>query len=213
MEHKDTEMRAAVFYSGGADSTLLLHKALENHSKDDIVVIYADFDCEKTNPAREDNLAFVMHQCGNLDLTLLVETIKPKESDGKGPEGNARKAFKELRDWAEREFDVVYLGHQKDDHIETVLIQLFRGAGAGTKGIPDYHKGKIYRPLLTMTREEVIAECNKLGLPYFTDPSNSDVTMTRAFWRNEIIPMLKKHYGEKGTYTRINMIAEKFGGM
>lgn len=201
-------MNVAVFYSGGADSALLLHQAMQNHKIEDITVFYADFDCEKTNPKRKENLEFVMRQCSELDVTLLVETVKP--SGDKGPEGNARMAFRSLRDWAEREFDIVYLGHNRDDHIETVMIQLFRGAGKGARGIPDYHRGKIYRPLLTHTREEVRHKCNSMLLPYFDDPSNLDTSMTRSFWREEIMPLLKQHYGV-GVYTRIDTIAKKFG--
>jgi tRNA(Ile)-lysidine synthase len=202
-------MRAAVFYSGGADSTLLLTVAIEHHGKDDVTAIYADFACEKTNPERKKNLSHVIHYCDSLGVDLLVETVKP-ENIGKGPEGNARAVFRGLRQWAEREFDIVYLGHNKDDHIETVMIQLFRGAGKGTRGIPDYHKGKVYRPLLRMTRDEVRNECVKLGLKYFEDPSNEDTTMTRSFWRNKVMPLLKEHYGD-GVYKRIDTIGEMYG--
>jgi tRNA(Ile)-lysidine synthase len=151
-----------------------------------------------------------MEYTEKLGVTLLVETITP-ESLGKGPEGNARMAFKKLRDWAEREFDVVYIGHNKDDHIETVMIQLFRGAGKATRGIPDYHVGKIFRPLICMTRQNIRDACAGLGLKYFDDPSNEDTSMTRSFWRNEILPKLKEHYGE-GLYKRIDNIAEKVSG-
>lgn len=200
-------MKVAVLYSGGADSTLLLHIALENHDIEDVTVLYGDFKCEKTNPSRMENLKHVLEYTENLGVTCLVETITP-DSIGKGPEGNARAAFKKLRDWAEREFEIVYIGHNLDDHIETVMIQLFRGAGYGTRGIPDYHHGKVYRPLIAMTRDEVREKCDKLKLKFFDDPSNSDTSMTRSFWRNEILPKLKEHYGV-GIYKRINTIAEK----
>ena len=202
-------MKVAVLYSGGADSTLLLHRAIDNHGLHDVTAIYADFNCGKTNPSGAANLKHVIFYTDKIGVDLLVEKITPDDA-GKGPEGNARKKFAVLREWAERMFDVVYLGHNKDDHIETVLIQLFRGAGSGARGIPDYHKGKIYRPLLNMTRDEIREQLIVTGKEYFEDPSNEDTTMTRAFWRNEIIPKLKEHYGEKSTYSRIDCIAKKF---
>ena len=201
-------MQVAVFYSGGADSALLLHQAMKTHPKDDLTVIYVDFKCPKTNPKRDENLEFVMFEIAKHDLTLLVETVTP--TGAKGPEGNARMAFKVVREWAEREFDIVYLGHNRDDHIETVMIQLFRGAGKGARGIPHYHHGKVYRPLLTYTRDEVRTKCKELWLKYFDDPSNEDTTMTRSFWRNKVLPLLKEHYGE-GVYQRIDMISKKVG--
>ncbi len=199
-------MTTAVMYSGGADSTLVLMEIINKHV--DVIAIYVDFDCERTNPNRVQNLHHVLSFCEAYKINLRVETVKP-ENNGKGPEGNARQAFKRVRDAAVEQYDCVVLGHNKDDHIETVMIQLFRGAGKGAAGIPDYHKGRIYRPLLDMTREEIRTRCDDLGLDYFDDPSNEDTTMTRSFWRNEIIPKLKEHYGD-GVYKRIDKISEKF---
>lgn len=201
-------MKIAVMYSGGADSTLCLYKAIKHHGEAAVLAVYVDFDCPKTNPNREQNWEHVFKATQKFGVDLLVETVKP-EANGKGPEGNARIGLKRVQKWAEENFDTVYVGHNKDDHIETVLIQLFRGAGKGTRGIPDYHIGRIYRPLLTLTREEVRKWCDRLSLEYFDDPSNVDTSMTRSFWRNEIIPKLKEHYGD-GIYKRISKIGDKF---
>lgn len=203
-------MQAAVLFSGGADSVLLLDEAIKKHGKENVTAIYADIRCEKTNPDRMKALEFVMFFCADVDVSLLVETLKP-DQDGKGPEGNVRNKFLKLQEWCEREFDIVYLGHTKDDHIETVLIQLFRGAGKGTRGIPDYHKGKIYRPLLVLTRQEVRIACEGRGLKWYDNPANQNTNLTRVFWREQVITLLVEHYGE-GVYNRIERIAEKFEG-
>lgn len=199
-------MKTLVMYSGGADSTLALMQM--NNMRENVVALYVDFDCEKTNPKRDENLKHVMLFSHIHNIDLIVETVKPVDH-GKGPEGNARLAFKKVRDWAVENFDMVVLGHNKDDHVETVMIQLFRGAGRGSIGIPDYHVGKIFRPLIHMTRDDIRTRCDDLGIDYFDDPSNEDTTMTRSFWRNEILPKLKEHYGE-GMYKRIDKISEKF---
>lgn len=199
----------AVLYSGGADSALLLHKVLQMHDFDDVVVLHANFICDKTAPDQEANLQFVHEQLGTMGVTYHVEDLIV-EDIGKGPEGNARAAFASLRGWAERYFDTVYIGHNRDDHIETVLIQLFRGAGKGTRGMPDEEVGKMRRPLLSMSRHEVRDECERRLIPYFSDPSNKDTGLTRVFMREKLIPLLMDHYGESSTYKRIENIGRKF---
>lgn len=205
-------MRVAVMYSGGGDSTLLLHRALEKHGRDNVTAIYVNFIDDKTSPKGDDNTKFIFETLNNFDVDFIVENVTPKPNLGKGPEGNARDAFRDIREWAELHFDEVHLGHNADDHLETVMIQLFRGAGAGTKGIPDMIRGKVHRPLINMTRSQVRLECVRLGLCYFDDPANEDTSMTRVFWRNEMFPKLREHYGV-GLSKRINNIATKFAGM
>lgn len=200
--------KVAVMYSGGADSVALLEHVIEYHAPGDITVIYVDFDCAKTNPLREQNLQFVLDEVGKHELPLIIRTETPVGK--KGPEGNARLVLTKVRESAEATFDMVYIGHNMDDHIETVMIQLFRGAGDGARGIPDYQHGKIFRPLLTRTRQEIRDDLDARGIPYFVDPSNSDLSLTRPFWRDKVIPLLKEHYG-KGVYAKINKIASKFG--
>ena len=115
-----------------------------------------------------------------------------------------------MNKWIEahkNDFDLTALGHNYDDHIETVLIQLFRGAGKGIRGIPDLIKGNVIRPLYDVPREYVRMECNMLGLPYFDDPVNDDLSKTRNMFRAKIIPALREHYGS-GFNKRIDKIAK-----
>jgi tRNA(Ile)-lysidine synthase len=83
-------------------------------------------------------------------------------------------------------------GHTADDQAETVLLNLLRGAGpAGLAGIPPV-RGRIIRPLLEVTREQVRAYCWAHSLPYRADQSNRDLRFTRNRIRHEILPGLRR---------------------
>lgn len=198
---------SAVMFSGGADSTLILDLALKELGKENVIAVYVHFIGQSTT----EELKAVLSAAKRLDANIIVHNVVVRNHH-KGPEGNARQEFKRvLQSYVENDnYGSIWMGHNKDDHIETVLIQLFRGAGVGTKGIPDQKKGKIYRPILRMTREEVREECRKRNLSWYSDPMNSDDGLTRVFFREKIIPLLKEHYGD-GVYRRIDKIAKKIG--
>jgi tRNA(Ile)-lysidine synthase len=204
---------AIVMYSGGADSALALVKAIDQFGVENVAACYVEF-IDHDNPEKSqstpENKEFVREFTKQLGVKLYIQTVHV-EDEGKGPEGNARLKFKFVLEYLSRLHpdSEIWIGHNKDDHIETVLIQLFRGAGAGSKGIPDQRYRNVFRPVLNMTRDEIREECSVRGLLWYDDPMNDDMTLTRAFFRDQIIPKLKEHYG-KGVYKRIDMIAQKF---
>jgi tRNA(Ile)-lysidine synthase len=210
--------RICVFYSGGPDSVLLLqslrgYKQKLNLRDEDfeITVIHFNFSGSEIVSANKENAEFVSKTLADeKDISLKILNSEIIAS-GKGPEADARKIKDKFMIDHAKYFDYFFLGHNKDDHIETVLIQLFRGAGRGIRGIPDKQKGKIVRPLLDFSKADIIKICDQTKLPYFMDPCNFDIKYTRNFWRNEIIPKLKDHYTETGLYKKINTISKILG--
>ena len=86
--------------------------------------------------------------------------------------------------------DRVATGHTASDQAETVLMRLLRGAGtAGLAGIP-VRRGSIVRPLLQVTREEVLAFLREVGQPWCEDPTNADRDLLRNRVRIELLPRL-----------------------
>lgn len=195
----------AVMYSGGADSCLSLRMAIEEFGLYEVLAVYVNF-IGQSAPSEK---AFVIENLSRMGVSHVVHDVVVNDH-GKGPEGNARVEFKQILDryLKSDEFDSVWIGHNKDDHIETVLIQAFRGAGSGSKGIPDQRHGKLFRPILNLTREAVREKCAQNGDVWHTDPMNSDDGLTRVFFREKIIPLLKEHYGD-GVYNRIDKIARR----
>lgn len=88
----------------------------------------------------------------------------------------------------------ILTAHHTDDNIETLLMNFFRGTGLhGLTGIPQSY-GHVKRPLLSFTKDELLAYAGEHQLMYREDSSNQSSKYTRNFFRNEIIPAISKVY-------------------
>jgi len=88
--------------------------------------------------------------------------------------------------------DAVFTAHNKDDNAETILYRVIKGTGlVGLKGISK-KRGYFYRPLLNITRSEIVEYCEANNLSPNKDSSNMDTTYRRNFLRLNVIPLLEK---------------------
>lgn len=88
----------------------------------------------------------------------------------------------------------IALAHHADDQAETVLMRLLRGSGAtGLAGMPCRNKRGYIRPLLDITRTEIIAYLSARGLNHREDASNLDTTFLRNRIRHELLPALETY--------------------
>ncbi|HKZ21985.1 MAG TPA: tRNA lysidine(34) synthetase TilS, partial [candidate division Zixibacteria bacterium] len=93
--------------------------------------------------------------------------------------------------------DKIALGHTQNDQAETVLMRLFRGSGSlGLSGIP-IKRGKFVRPLLEVSREEVLKYLKEKKIPYRTDKSNLAAQFLRNRIRHKLLPWLKKEINQE----------------
>lgn len=84
----------------------------------------------------------------------------------------------------------IVTAHHANDNAETVLFHLARGTGmTGLSGIAPKN-GKLARPFLCLTRQEIAAYAKERHVPYRTDATNADTTLTRNFIRAEVMPKL-----------------------
>jgi tRNA(Ile)-lysidine synthase len=89
----------------------------------------------------------------------------------------------------------IALGHHGDDNAESVLIHLLRGTGPlGLTGIPPVRNGRIIRPLMGVTRRQILAFLRRGGFEYMQDCSNADVKYLRNRIRQELLPYLRERY-------------------
>jgi tRNA(Ile)-lysidine synthase len=120
------------------------------------------------------------------------------EREGGGLEEAARReryAFlRRVRD--ETGASVIAVAHTRDDQAETLLLRLLRGAGAtGLGGMrPRGGAGGVVRPLLGVSRDEVLAYLRERGLAWREDPTNADLRHTRNRIRHELLPYLEARF-------------------
>ena len=92
--------------------------------------------------------------------------------------------------------DKIVTGHTADDQAETVLLRLLRGSGTrGLGGIyPALGGGKILRPFLSLTRNDIERELEERNLAFRTDSTNRELRFQRNRIRHELLPLLKKNF-------------------
>lgn len=179
--------------SGGADSVCLLH--LLSRRKD-ITLTAAHFNHQLRGEESDRDEGFVRTLCETWSIPLTVgrgdvAAWAGREKQSLEEAGRTlRYAF--LFQAAEAEgCDLIATAHNADDNAETVLLNLIRGAGAaGLAGIPPV-RGALVRPLLTVTRAEILAYLKQQDLPHTEDATNADPTYSRNRLRSQVMPVLR----------------------
>ncbi len=181
-----------VAVSGGADSVALL-TAVRDHRP--IVAHVNHLLRGDESDADERFVRELAEQFGSPFRVLRIDMAR--EAAGQNLEAAARAV--RYRRFAELAVELgagwIATGHTADDQAETVLHRLIRGTGLqGLRGIaPIRHDGPVpvVRPLLGVTRAEVVEHLAELQQPYRTDSSNADPRFTRNRIRRELLPLLK----------------------
>lgn len=86
---------------------------------------------------------------------------------------------------------IVATAHHAEDRAETVLMRILRGSGARGLAVLPPRAAGVVRPLLRALRSDVMAHLERHGLPYATDPSNTDAKFLRARVRADLLPLLR----------------------
>ncbi|MCL2002528.1 MAG: tRNA lysidine(34) synthetase TilS [Oscillospiraceae bacterium] len=181
----DGSVLAAV--SGGADSTAMLHMLAAAGGK----VVAAHYN-HGLREAADGDESFVQALCGQWGVPFVSE--RGAVPSGAGVEARARELRYDFleRVRAGRGLDWIATAHTADDNAETAIMNLTRGAGlSGLCGIP-YRRGRILRPILSLSREDVLGYLAERDIPYRKDESNDDTAYRRNYIRHEVIPALKR---------------------
>lgn len=186
-----------VAVSGGADSVSLL-RVLAACRTGTLTVAHVNHHLR--GEESDADAAFVRELAAMLKLECRVKSVDVAALGG-NLESTARRVryefFHELA--AEVNAAWVATGHTADDQAETVLHRIVRGTGIqGLRGIarqasPGCEPGgaHVVRPLLTVTRADIIAHLAELGQPFREDSSNADPRFTRNRIRHELLPLLR----------------------
>ncbi|MCF6319509.1 MAG: tRNA lysidine(34) synthetase TilS [Proteobacteria bacterium] len=177
-----------IAYSGGADSTALLHlfASIEN-----VRAIHINHGIQSQAQIWQDHCQAT---CKQLNIPLIIEQAElPNHS-----ENACRKARYAIFEQHLRSHEILLTAHHAQDQAETVLLKLMRGTGikglCGIEKLRKFTKGYIARPLLNYSpqilKDYLIA--NKVN--WIEDTSNQDNNYKRNFIRNEIIPKLESNF-------------------
>ena len=186
--------------SGGADSVALLLMMLEQDKV--TAAAHCNFHLRGAESDRDEQ--FVRQLCAERGVQLYVthfDTQAEAQRTGESIEMAARR----LRyDWFDElcrthHIDQVAVAHHRDDNAETVLLNLIRGTGLrGLCGMAAHRDG-IVRPLLQMSRQQILDYLAKQGQSYVTDSTNSDTHYRRNKIRHEVLPLLRTMNGRIDT--------------
>ena len=174
--------------SGGADSVALLFAMFLLQEKLQITISAAHFNHQLRGEESDRDQQFVQDFCSHFDIPLHLggEQVVPGK---KGLEAAARDAryryFRSLN-------GKIATAHTADDNTETVLMHMIRGTGLrGLGGIAPIN-GNLIRPMLEITRHEVMEFLQEYHLDYISDSSNSTDQFLRNRLRHHVIPLLKQ---------------------
>ncbi|WFP48454.1 tRNA lysidine(34) synthetase TilS [Methylomonas sp. EFPC3] len=185
-----------VAYSGGVDSHVLLHLAAVGAGlQERIVAVYVNHGLQASADAWGEHCR---RQCLELRVAFQIVKVDAVARNGEGPEAAAREArYRALRPLLE-EGDVLLLAQHREDQAETLLLQLFRGAGvAGLAGMPvdaAFGRGRMLRPFLDKSKKDICDYARANHLQWVDDPSNQSSDFDRNFLRNQILPLLKQRW-------------------
>lgn len=184
-----------VAVSGGADSLLLAH-CLQLEKSElalSVTAVVIDHQLQAESAYVATAAKSALQKIGIERVEIITVDVVKKD----GIEADARQArYAALNSFADKvSATAIFLGHNEDDLAESVLLGLTQGAGTKSLAGMATHDGRYIRPLLVLSREEVIAACAEAKIEYWSDPHNEDLRFTRVKIRKQVMPMLESELG------------------
>ncbi len=186
-----------IAYSGGVDSEALLHathQLLAKFPQHQLSAIHVN---HGLSGYADDWTEHCQRRCKALDINLYVVHVEVSGEDG--VEAAAREArYQAFKDRLPAN-SIILLAQHQDDQLETMLLQLKRGAGPkGLASMPMQSamgSGHLFvRPLLNVSKQSILSYALNSGLKWVEDDSNQNVRFERNFLRKEIIPSIKERW-------------------
>ncbi|AOE87101.1 tRNA lysidine(34) synthetase TilS [Pseudomonas sp. TCU-HL1] len=185
-----------IAFSGGLDSTVLLHLLARLARHERLPPISAFHVHHGIQAAADAWPAHCQRVCDGLGVPLRV--LRVTLDSGASLERAARNA--RYAAFAEQlgDREVLLSAQHRDDQAETLLFRLLRGAGVrGLAGMPASRplgRGSLVRPLLQVSRAELAAFARAEGFEWVEDPSNTDIGLDRNFLRQNVLPALQARW-------------------
>jgi tRNA(Ile)-lysidine synthase len=186
--------RAYLAYSGGLDSSVLLHLLANSEAAFSVQPWHINHGLLDSASQMEE---FCIEQARRYGLDLRVDRLRLGELESNF-EAEARRQRYRLFESAVGERECMLTAHHADDQAETVLLNALRGSGsAGLRGIARRRalgRGLLLRPLLDYSRQQLEDYAARHEIAWFNDPSNRNNRFDRNYLRNEVMPAIRARW-------------------
>jgi tRNA(Ile)-lysidine synthase len=176
--------------SGGPDSVCMLDifSQLQKKYNLELIIAHVNYGLRGKDSERDEKFVRNLAEKYNLKIFVLKPPVKSKSEN----------AWREIRyNFFEKirktnNFDLIAVAHNADDQVETFLMRLIRGSGLTGLSAMKFKNSKIIRPLLGITRQEILEYLDKTDKKYRTDKTNKTNLFFRNKIRNRLLPELEK---------------------
>jgi tRNA(Ile)-lysidine synthase len=185
-----------VAVSGGPDSVALLSLLVRMAPAWRLTLVAVHFNYQLRGTESDGDEAFVSTLCRERGILLLIR--RPTLAKGKR-QSSLQALARDARYTAMKSIaheigaDRIVVGHTANDQAETVLMWMLRGAGlTGLSGMPFIREALIVRPLLSVSREQILEYLKAEGIQYRKDSSNESANYRRNRIRRELVPVMEQ---------------------
>lgn len=189
-------VRLAVAFSGGIDSSVLAYELSRQRRRlAGLRLLHVDHGLQSQSGEWARHCSR-MARAWRVPLVQLRADLRVPP--GESVEAVAREARYALFAQALEPGEILVTAQHLDDQAETLLLQLFRGAGVpGLAAMParaPFGRGEIARPLLGISRSQIEVAAGRQGLRWVEDPTNADTRFSRNFLRRQVLPLIREHW-------------------
>lgn len=185
--------------SGGPDSVCLLDvfRRLQKKYSWELIVVHINYGLRGKDSDADEKLVRALAE--KYDFKIFVKNIKTTLRGKKISENYLRDIryafFEKIRQ--DNNFDFIAVAHNTNDQAETFLMRLIRGAGLQGLSAMQFKNEFVIRPLLNISRQEILEYLKKNKLDWHLDKTNLESKFLRNKIRNKLIPYLEKNYNPK----------------
>lgn len=188
--------RVVLAVSGGVDSTVLLHSAVQAKLAQPLLVLHVNHQLSPHAAQWQAQVSDACHKLGVPCHPLMVEV----DPAGRGLEEAARSARYQAIGQHLRPGDLILMAHHRQDQMETFFLRLARGAGvrglAGMAPVREWGPARLGRPFLTVDRADIEDYARRHALTWVEDESNTSARFDRNFLRLHVMPLLQQRWPE-----------------
>ncbi|MBX2849186.1 MAG: tRNA lysidine(34) synthetase TilS [Acidiferrobacterales bacterium] len=186
---QDPDAEYFVAFSGGKDSTVLLHlmSELQKRHQFSLTALHVN---HNINVASMDWANHCQQVCNTLDVSFEQISLKLTDTSEK----TARFArYEWFRDQISPN-SILMTAHHSQDRVETLMFNLMRGSGSrglsSLRAVTPFHGAKLVRPMLAMSQQQIDDYATRHKLSWVEDPSNQECHYSRNRIRHQVLPVL-----------------------